>query len=221
MFVSKYYTIVGNLYSLVLLFSGQLPSTRPKFVPKHAWDNLELLCRNRQLIEIITIEGQFIEILIPEWYDVIIHSRCVYGPKLVRYTSSINSRFRWWGQIRKKITEFLPKSSIVIRNKKYKNSYIRRTIKLPKFLLDHFYIKKLYDNKIDHYMMMERLSYYFFTLIQGFTYLDIHYIFHSSEIYNIIDENIIYKAKLPKRFWKENKQTMIIMLNSKCVDLFF
>lgn len=221
MYVNKYDTIVANLYSLILLFSGQLPDVRPIFVPKIEWDRLENLYRDRTLVRIISVEKQCIELFIPEWYDIIIHSRCVYGSKLIKYTSSINSRFRWWSGTRKKIVEFLPEMDIIVKNKKFKDFYIRRTIKLPEFVMQHFYIKKLYEIENEHHIMLKQISRYLLTLIQGFIYTKIYCIPDSSNIFDVLHRKTIYNSRISENFWEENKRETINILDDKGIELFF
>lgn len=164
---------MSRLYALVLLFSQQLPLFRPKFISKEIWSVLERLSLQKKLVELVCIKDGHIHVRLPIWFDILIHSRCVYGSKFENYNIMSKSRIKWWSEFKKRIRPILPALDIdVTTSEKIELTHITHIMRIPEFILTHPYFEDLYFDKKNYHIILDELSVYLSMLMQEYTSKD-------------------------------------------------
>lgn len=149
-----------RIFALMWLCSGYLPTSKPEWVPRPLW---EFLLQQRELgtlVQIVTFGRGILTLRFPEVYDVIVHSRAIYGPALRKWTKSLKTRFRWWSD--NSVKQFHP-----IKNSRISETHLERIITLPLEITEHPYLQGLFREGGDHQKLLNEISDFFANLLHG------------------------------------------------------
>src|SRR3989338_1940475 len=148
-----------RIFALMWLCSSYLPTVKPDWVPRSSWD---LLLHHRDagtLVQIVTFSRGILTLRFPEIYDVIVHSRAIYGPSLRKWTKSIKTRFRWWSD--NSVKQFHP-----IKNCRISDTHLERIITVTLEITNNPYLQSLFLEGYQSKLLNE-VSDFFANLLHG------------------------------------------------------
>lgn len=154
---------ISRIFAAAMLFSAKLPSHRPGFVTYTQWDELKQMEVDHTLVQIVKIDPTgFIRVVLPELFDIMIHSRVTYGPELNIITPSIRSRFRWWTD-----TDYGPFTQLKpFRSSRSTETMVNRDFQLPPAMLTHLFVVQHITNPEARPAIIDGFAQFFIDLLR-------------------------------------------------------
>jgi hypothetical protein len=126
-----------RLFAFQYMYSQRLPSEKPLHITEVDWQQLLVLQRGKQLVQLKKLSETKFTVILPERYDEIVHAAA--NDQVDEVMKAKKTRFRWWSDTN--IDEIKPVTNVKA------SPFVERTITLPESILKHPYTRMLMENK--------------------------------------------------------------------------